>query len=216
MASEQLPSVARALALDGTPERIAEFYDDWADRYDDEVGGETYAAPAVTASLVRACGESFDGLRTGDQPTVIDAGCGTGLVGAQLAGLGYARLDGFDLSVEMVEQARTRACYRQLWGGVDMSKPITVAPEGSYDIGVSTGVFTLGHVPAVALDHLVALVRPGGAVVVSTRHQYVTSAGFDDRVERLVGEGRVALVEHVAEAPYSADDTAQYWVLRVC
>lgn len=215
MAAEPLPSVARALALDGSPERIAEFYDDWASGYDDEVGGDAYQAPAVTAALVRACGETFEGLSVDDRPEVIDAGCGTGLVGAHLAELGYERVDGFDLSAGMVEQAASRGCYRQLWGGVDMSAPITVAPAGSYDIGVSTGVFTMGHVPSSALDHLVDLVRPGGVVVVSTRHQYVTEAGFDHRVEGLAATGRVALVEHVAEAPYSVDDTAQYWVLEV-
>lgn len=215
MASEPLPSVARALSLDGSAERLAEFYDEWAARYDEEVGGDTYRAPQVTASMVRACGESLARLAVEEQPSVIDAGCGTGLVGECLAELGYECVDGFDLSNEMVEQARSRACYRRLWGGVDMSLPISVAPDGSYDIAVSTGVFTLGHVPASALDHLVALVRPGGVVIVSTRHQYIAEAGFDVRVEQMVTTGQVTLVEHIAEAPYAVDDTAQYWILQV-
>ena len=215
MASEPLPSVARALSLDGSPERLAEFYDEWAARYDQEVGGDSYRAPQVTASLVRACGESLAPLAADAQPSVIDAGCGTGLVGECLAELGYECVDGFDLSNEMVEQARARGCYRRLWGGVDMSIPITVAPDGSYDVAVSTGVFTPGHVPASALDHLVALVRPGGVAIVSTRHQYVADTDFDARVDQMVAAGQVTLVEHITEAPYTVDDTAQYWILQL-
>jgi protein involved in polysaccharide export with SLBB domain len=90
-----------------------------------------------------------------------------------------------------------------------MSVPVSVAPPGSCDVAVSAGVFTPGHVPATALGQLVTLVRAGGAVIVSTRHQYVIDVGFDQEVVREVEAGRVDLLEHVPSAPYSIDDTAQ-------
>ncbi len=215
MASEPPVQVARALALDGDPTRIASFYDEWAARYDHEVGGDEYRAPDVATALVGAVGERIDGLSVEDRPAIVDAGCGTGLVGERLVAAGYETVDGFDLSHEMVREARRRGCYRQLWGGVDMSEPMSIAPPGTYDLAVSVGVFTPGHVPASALGHLVTLVRAGGAAIVSTRHRYVTEARFDQELRREAAAGRVELLEHVASAPYSVDDTAQYWVLGV-
>ncbi|MER8659451.1 class I SAM-dependent methyltransferase [Mesorhizobium sp. M0847] len=51
---------------------------------------------------------------------ILDAGCGTGLVGCQLVCLGFQSIDGFDLSEAMAENAGSpplgKMSCRHVWG----------------------------------------------------------------------------------------------------
>jgi predicted TPR repeat methyltransferase len=47
------------------------------------------------------------------QAAVLDVGCGTGLAGEALAALGFAVVDGLDISPEMMAVAMARGAYRQ-------------------------------------------------------------------------------------------------------
>ena len=55
--------------------------------------------------------------------TIVDAGCGTGLIGVELARHGYRTIDGVDLSPAMVERARQRNVYRDLEDDFDLGVP---------------------------------------------------------------------------------------------
>ena len=91
--------------------------------------------------------------------TVLDAGCGTGLVAEALSGR-VARLDGVDLSDAMLDRARAKGLYAQVYRA-DLVAFMNGAP-GAYD--VITSAATLIHfgdlrpVLAAASNAL----RPGG------------------------------------------------------
>ncbi|MBI2772526.1 MAG: methyltransferase domain-containing protein [Burkholderiales bacterium] len=94
-------------APDAPPRRYVEMlFDTYAAGFDDHlVGLLNYRAHQVLADGVRGLGRRFAGA--------LDLGCGTGLCGAQLRPL-VDRLEGVDLSANMVAQAAARGIYDAL------------------------------------------------------------------------------------------------------
>jgi SAM-dependent methyltransferase len=145
-----------------------------------------YLHPQVMAGL--ACRHIRD-LNS----SILDAGCGTGVIGRALEVLGYRNLVGLDLSPGMLEQARQLGAYRQLHCAA-LGSPLDFA-DGELDAVVSTGVFTAGHAPAVAFDELVRIMKPGG-VLISTFGTVVWERdGFAAKFAELTKRGLVSEVE---------------------
>lgn len=202
-------AVRKVLSLDGDVRKLDAFYADWAASYNTDTAAEGYRGPR---ELVDAL-EIHDRLAAGDR--IIDAGCGTGLVGEELSRRGVRCIDGFDLSAAMVAEAGRLNVYTRLRGGVDLNRPVTAFPAGHYDVAVSCGVFTSGHVPPPALMHLLALVKRGGLCVVSTRESYCRESGFAEYCRDRARDGAMTIVACHEGRPYTAHESAQYWVLRV-
>lgn len=202
-------TINEALQLDGDAETLKAFYRNWAGRYESDLRDVDYAAPAIAAGLIA---KHYDRADISDL-SILDAGCGTGLVGAELRRRGFAALDGFDLSPDMADLARGSGFYRDVAGDINLLEAATsyLVP---YDIVVCAGVFTLGHVPPSALAVLRQLARPGGLIVVSTRTLYFDQTDYQQVSDRLVAEGRLTLVECLMDAPYNDDGLAHYWVYR--
>lgn len=197
-----------AMSLDGDPAKLAAYYDSWAQNYDADVGDHDYGLPAMILELARRCRPPADGV------VVLDVGCGTGLVGAELAAGGYPTIDGVDLSSEMIEIARKRNVYRSLTAGVDITKPASADLAGQADIVTVAGVFTVGHVPPSALPNVLTLAKPGGLLIVSTRDAYYAATNFQQVSDELVASGAADLVHWLDNAPYTMDSTAHYGVYR--
>lgn len=204
-------TINEALQLDGDADTLKSFYRDWAGRYERDLRDVDYAAPAITAELIAM---QFAARDVSDL-AVLDAGCGTGLVGAELQRRGFPTIDGFDLSPDMTDLARRSGAYRDVAGDINLLNAIGTYAAGTYDIVVCAGVFTLGHVPPSALAVLMQLARPGGLVVVSTRTLYFDQTDYQQVSDRLVAEGSLTLVECVTDAPYNDDGLSHYWVYRV-
>ena len=85
------------------PEDNRELYAEWAETYDSGfVVDSRYVYPQQVAEVF------CQGFAQLDQP-VLDVGCGTGLVGAELAKAGVAVIDGIDLSPEMLAEAEAKS-----------------------------------------------------------------------------------------------------------
>merc|ERR1711907_63902 len=71
-----------------------------------------YPDPKKVAEMVakhtKAMGLSKDNVR------ILDLACGTGLVGQELARLGFSNIVGFDISTGMLEQAHQKGVYEEL------------------------------------------------------------------------------------------------------
>ncbi|MEU3416424.1 MULTISPECIES: class I SAM-dependent DNA methyltransferase [unclassified Streptomyces] len=189
---------------------LKNYYEDWASRYDVDLADQQWVAPRIAANLVHLLASAYGSPET----TVFDAGCGTGLVGTFLSRLGTYVVDGVDLSENMAAEAvRTRA-YRKVYGGVDLSVPRRDDRLDQYDIVVSSGVFTLGHVRPTALLTLLEYTRPGGRIVVTTRASYAEETGFADFAQSPAVRERAHLDFRLANAHYIAEEPADYWVFR--
>lgn len=182
-------------------------YDEWADTYDAEVQGpeQGYVAhQRVAETVARVAG--IDGA-------VLDAGAGTGLVGAALAELGAPVIDGIDLSPGMLARARATGAYRTLTVA-DLNEPIALDDE-VYDTVVSAGTFTHGHVGPAALRELLRVLRPGGVLVATVLDDIWLSGGYAAEVEELAGRGVAEVVStDLADYRASLAVTARMVVLR--
>ena len=214
---EMTESMREAMSLDGDVDKLAAFYARWASYYDDDVSSHGYGLPAMMVETVLAAARIDETTTRFDDRSlrILDAGCGTGLVGVALQCAGYTELHGIDLSPEMIERALERDIYSSLQAGVDLAVPVPEHLLAAADIVVVGGVFTVGHVPPEALEVVATLARPGGLLVVSTRASYHADAGFRDTRRRLTDDGLLQQLVHIAGAPYTMDSTGDYWAWRV-
>ncbi|RUW54080.1 class I SAM-dependent methyltransferase [Mesorhizobium sp. M1A.F.Ca.ET.072.01.1.1] len=201
-------------ALNGDANRLAKYYRGWADSYELDVEREQYCGPIIVAELTGALQTAYVD-RERAVTTILDAGCGTGLVGMELERLGFRSIDGFDLSESMVEKARETGVYRDVRDYVDLNSSLTVYPDASYDMTVCCGVFTVGHVRPDGLRELARVTRPQGFVVVSTRKSYAEATSFEDEVLRLQEAGVVEPLHCLSDGRYLEEEDAHYWALRV-
>ena len=147
---------------------------------------------------------------------ILDAGAGTGLLGAALRDRGFRTLDGLDLSPAMLAEAGRKCVYRSLVEArLGEHLPYEAA---TYDAVVSSGVLTTGHAPASSLDELVRVTQPGGHVVFTLRADR-TPPGYDAKLTGLVEAGRWELVERgdaFQAMPTSEPDVlVRVWAFRI-
>jgi len=199
----------QALSLGGDPHAIREFYEGWSKNYDtDLLLSMGYVAPEITAEAL--C------RHVADAALILDAGCGTGLVGIELIkrkpGL---TIDGIDLTPAMLEEARRKGTYRKL-DIADMEGPLYGIGDDSYDGVISAGVFTNGHVGPEGLDELIRVAKPGAPVVLTVRDSAWEADGFRARIEELEAEGKTKTVD-ITHSPYHTkeDVFCQLVVLEV-
>lgn len=142
----------------GDARELASSYDEWAESYDADMLAIGYLNPAIVCGLVARHVADLDG-------PILDAGCGTGLMGEILATLGYRQLVGLDMSQGMLERAGARQVYRELRAGV-LGAPLAFGDE-AFAAAIASGVFTAGHAPADALDELLRITRRGGQLIIA-------------------------------------------------
>jgi len=207
-------NIDAALQLDGDPEHVRDYYDQWAHSYDADVDSIEYAGPQMGVELLTDFVRPDKGLK------ILDAGCGTGLVGRVLKANSFVAPDGFDLSPAMAKHASESGAYREVKAGIDIMRVGEhYAPE-SYDAILCIGVFTLGHVPPRALHELIALLKPRGILVISVRKLYYDETEFQTELDKALGGGRIEQLKLLENARYNKDGPddseglAHYWVLQ--
>ena len=189
-------------------DELMEVYDGWADRYDRELLEDWgYTSPQKAAQLLlEAMGSP--------ELAVLDAGCGTGLVGVLLKEAGISFLTGIDYSPGMLAEAGRKGVYDALHT-MDMNLPLTL-PSDSYDAVTCIGTFTSTHVKPEAVTELARVTRSGGVLVFTVRDDYWQTTNFIDLVTELHVSG-VARIEQIRLEPYIDSEGSQcrFVVLRV-
>ncbi|MEI9412020.1 class I SAM-dependent methyltransferase [Mesorhizobium salmacidum] len=206
--------IEASTALDGDADRLVQYYRAWAGCYELDVEREHYRSPLVVAELAGAVQAAYmDKERAAI--AILDAGCGTGLLGIELDQLGFRLIDGFDLSETMADMARQTGIYRNVQGDIDLNRPLSDYSSASYDMTVCCGVFMLGHVSPHGLRELARATRRNGFVVVSTERIYAEATSFETEVLRLQEEGVLTPVQYLSNGRYIGEDEAHYWAFQV-
>ena len=198
----------KILTAESTNE-LMQVYDGWADRYDRELLEDWgYTSPQKAVHLL------LEAMASNDL-AVLDAGCGTGLVGVLLKEAGISSLTGIDYSPGMLAEAERKGVYDTLHT-IDMNNPLTL-PSDSFDAVTCIGTFTSTHVKPQAVTELARVTRSGGVLVFTVRDDYWQSTNFVDLVAELHISG-VARIEQIRLEPYihSEGSECRFVVLRVC
>lgn len=177
-------------ALSGTDESasadyVADLFDTYADTFDTHLTATLgYRTPDLIRDLIAPYAPT----------TLLDLGCGTGLVGAALQDR-VPTMDGIDIAAQMVRKACERNIYRYLRVG-DATAIVATDPalSGPYDLVTAGDVFVyLGHLDAI-FAAVAGVLAPRGLFAFSietaepqdftlrTSGRYAHSAGYIARL----------------------------------
>ncbi|MBP5856958.1 methyltransferase domain-containing protein [Marivibrio halodurans] len=162
-----------------------DYYERWAEQYDEAVLNNGYASPRRVAEAMAA--------HVADKSApLLDLGCGTGLSGESFAAAGFTTIDGSDFSEEMLAVARTKGVYRHLEAG-DLNRPIPAQPGDYADIA-AVGVFSPGHAPAEMIGQVMDLLPPGGCFGFTLNDHAIEERVYENEVGKLAADGRLTIV----------------------
>ncbi len=150
-------------------------YAEWVGTYEDTVHDEM-----DLGLLRRVRAVSWPGV-----DGAADLACGTGRTGRWLAEQGVSRIDGLDLTPEMLAGARERAVYDTL---VVADMRATPLPGDRYDLAVE--VLACEHIPDLVPLYREAarIVRPGGHFIVVGYHPHFLLNGIPTHFNRADGD----------------------------
>jgi ubiquinone/menaquinone biosynthesis C-methylase UbiE len=163
------------------PDENRRLYARWADSYED-----TFVA-ATRYVYHRRVAEIFCTGLSAPPGAVLDVGCGTGVVGAELRRACVSEIDGIDISAEMLARAAAKTeagnvVYRRLIEA-DLTGPIDLATDRYAGI-VSAGAFTHGHLGPESLAELLRVAAPGARCAVGINSAHFEELGFRFYLDR--------------------------------
>ncbi|QIE46985.1 class I SAM-dependent methyltransferase [Pseudohalocynthiibacter aestuariivivens] len=169
-----------------TPEASRRLYDDWSDSYDAENLAKGFWLPIVAAGVyARHMGRA--------EGAVLDAGCGTGLVGQSLSLMGYGPITGCDLSPEMIRMAEGTGAYAG-FAEADMGAGLPF-DDAAFTGFTCIGSFGPGHAPPESLEHLMRVTCPGGIGVFNVIEATYKEQGFGQMIKSLEERGLLRVEE---------------------
>lgn len=198
MKSDALNLLENAYTLE-TPEDNKQYYTGFAPLYDQEFAtGLGYGLPHVVA-------RKFSDLSTNSDFPIADIGCGTGLV-AEALPMQTGRIDGMDISEQMLDIARGKQLYRKLYQ-VDLTASLS-SIVNDYGAVLSAGTFTHGHLGPESLAALLKIAKANALFVVAVNKAHFQQHGFDQLLEKLHGNGQILDVAVYENAIYARRDHA--------
>ena len=186
-----------------TTEEVMKYYDDWSEKnkYDKDMLDWNYTGPKETVAVLKNHVLNKD-------IKILDAGCGTGLVGAELKKCGFSNIDGVDLSQKLLNLV-PKEYYNKL-EQVDLNKPLKTE-NNIYDVVMCVGTFTFGHVKPPALDEFVRIIKNKGLVCFTINEGIYKEYGFDKKIKELTDK-KSWNVKKFFKSDYIASKDVNAWL----
>ncbi len=169
---------------DGGPKDVKSFYDDWATSYEAEIKDNGYATP-------RRCAEALAKYTDDKSLKILDFGCGTGLSGLALRMAGFEKIDGVDLSAEMLKIAKSKSIYTDLTQIDGETLPFS---PGTYSAIAGIGLIGPGAAPVSVIDTLFNALGSKGKLVVSLNDVAINEHIYEARLNEYLDDGSARLL----------------------
>ena len=160
-----------------TSEELLKYYQDWTDnnKYNKDMVDWNYIATQEAVLILKkyAFNKNYK---------ILDAGCGTGLVGIELKKYGYSNIEGVDFSQSMLDLV-PQDVYKKI-EKVDLNKHLKFK-NNTYDVIMCVGTFTYGHVKPHALDELIRITKNKGFICFTINEGIYEEYGFDNKIKEL-------------------------------
>ena len=172
-----IPTIYKTLHVSNLDE-LKDLYKNWNDYENDVINLAGYVGHKVTTDTLLK-------FLKNKQSKILDAGCGTGLVGQILYKNNYKNIVGVDFSQEMIDRALKKNVYQSL-SLCDLTKKLEFE-DGSFDAIICAGTFTCGHVGPEALNEMVRITKNEGYICFTVRKQEWETAPYEGIIQSLEG-----------------------------
>ena len=158
-------------------EELLKYYQNWTkkNKYNQDMVDLKYVAPKETVLVLKK-------YVFNNKYKILDAGCGTGLVGIELQKNGFSNIDGVDLSQNMLDLV-PKGVYKKI-KKIDLNKPLKFKTN-MYDVVMCVGTFTYGHVKPKALNELIRITKNRGIICFTINEGVYEKYGFDNKIKEL-------------------------------
>ncbi len=189
-----------------TTDEVMKYYDEWGikNKYDQDMIEWDYTGPKETVN-------TFIKYSKDKNIKILDAGCGTGLVGVELKRHNYLNIDGMDLSKKLLDLVPEG--YYQNLHQVDLNKPIKVN-NNTYDAIMCVGTFTFGHVKPNALNEFIRITKNKGLICFTINEGIYEEYGFDKKIKELTDKN-LWNVKEFFKSDYIASKDVNAWLCLV-
>ena len=183
---------------------VEDYYDEWTveNKYDKDMVDWKYSGPQETVDLF------VKHIPTKDIK-ILDAGCGTGLVGIELKKNGFQNFDGADFSQKMLDLV-PKNIYQNLFK-IDLNKKIDIN-DNTYEGITCVGTFTFGHVNPPALDEMVRICKTGSLICFTINIGIYEEYGFDKKIKELEDKNSWKIIEFF-KSNYIASKGVNAWLV---
>ena len=186
-----------------TSEELLKYYREWTNKnkFNKDMVDWNYTAPQETTSVLKKYAFNKD-------CKILDAGCGTGLVGIELKKYGYSNIEGVDFSQNMLDLV-PQGIYKKI-GKVDLNKPLEYKAN-IYDVVMCVGTFTYGHVKPQALDELIRITKNKGLICFTINEGIYEEYGFDNKIKELTNN-KLWNVKEFFKSDYIVSKDVKAWL----
>ena len=186
-----------------TPKEVLRYYKDWTDnnKYNKDMVDWNYTAPQETVAVLKK-------YALNKNVRILDAGCGTGLVGIELKKFGYSFVEGVDFSQNMLDLV-PQGVYKNLQK-IDLNSNLKFN-DNIYDVVICVGTFTFGHVKPQALDELIRIIKNKGLICFTVNEGIYEEYGFDKKIKEL-SDNNQWNVKEFFKSDYIASKDVNAWL----
>ena len=184
-------------------EKVLKYYVSWTKKgeYNKNMVEWNYQAPQNAAKL-------FNKYAPNKDINILDAGCGSGLVGVELQKYGYTKITGVDFSNEMLNLIPNKI-YHQL-ELIDLNKKLKYK-DGIFDAVICVGTFTYGHVKANALNELIRILKKNGLICFTINEGIYKKYQFDKKIEEL-SNNKLWDIINISKCSYIVNKNIEAWL----
>ena len=183
---------------------VEDYYDEWTkkNKYDQDMFDWKYSGPQETVDL-------FKKHNSKKNIKILDAGCGTGLVGLELKKNGFKNIDGADFSQKMLDLVPINV-YENLFK-IDLNRQVKIADD-SYEGITCVGTFTYGHVNPPVLDEMVRICKKKSYICFTINLGIYKEYGFDKKIKELEDKKSWKIIEFF-KSNYIASKGVNAWLV---
>ena len=186
-----------------TKKEVLGYYDDWTKnaQFNQDMVDWKYTAPSNAAKLLHKHSPNKD-------IQILDAGCGSGLVGMELAKNGYMNITGADFSQSMMNLI-PKNIYKSL-KLIDLNETLFYK-KNIFDAIICVGTFTYGHVKARALDEFIRITKNNGLICFTVNEGIYKKYKFDKKIIELSKNNSWKILE-LSKSSYIVNKSVNAWL----
>ena len=184
-------------------DKVLKYYDDWTKnaQFNQDMIDWKYTAPVNTVQLI-------DKYIHDKNIKILDAGCGSGLVGIELKKRGFTNIHGVDFSQSMLNLIPNN--IYQTVELIDLNEPLKY-DDNDFGAIICVGTFTYGHVKAHALDEFIRVTNKNGYICFTINEGIYTEYKFDKKINEL-SKNKSWEVLKLSKSSYIVNKEVEAWL----